>query len=527
MLAAVSFIFFTALVAVVSYYMTRGDNLETQDGYFLGGRSLTGIIIGGSLMLTNLSTEQLVGLNGQGYRYSMVVMAWEVGAAIALVFMALVFLPKYLKSGITTIPDFLEKRYDAATRQIVTVLFLIAYIVTQLPTVLYSGSLVLTGLFDVPGLLNVSQFSAITITIWAIGIIGSLYAIFGGLKAVAVSDTLNGIGLVIGGFSIPIFGLMKLGDGSFAQGINTLVQNHPEKLNSIGSPTDPVPFAVLFAGMLFNNLFYWCTNQSIVQRTFAAKNLAEGQKGVIMAGFLKLLGPMYLVMPGIIAFHLYPNLSNGDLAYPLLINDVLPKPLTGFMGAVLFGAILSSFNSILNSTVTLFCINVYRPIFKPEISDLELVTFGKKIGTFVAVASMLIAPFIMYAPSGLFSFLMEMWGFFNVPILSIIIIGFFTKRTSAFAAKLGVVAHLVIYSSYKMSDLTVNFLHILGISLPITVLTILLISHFKPREVAYEQEYTKQVEITPWKHVKTACSIILVLVVGVYLLFSKYGIAAA
>lgn len=524
MLAPISFIFFTGLVAVISYLMTKNDNLETQDGYFLGGRSLKGIIIGGSLMLTNLSTEQLVGLNGQGYRYSMVVMAWEMGATIALIFMALVFLPKYLKSGVTTIPDFLENRFDKSTRQMVTMLFLVAYIVTYLPTVLYSGSLILTGLFDIPKLLNVSQFTAVAIVVWGVGIIGSLYAIFGGLKAVAVSDTLNGVGLLIGGLAIPAFALNKLGNGSFSQGINTLIQNHPEKLNAIGDAASPVPFSVLFTGMFFTHLFYWCTNQSIVQRTFAAENLKEGQKGVLIAGFLKVLGPLFLVLPGVIAFHLYPNLSNGDLAYPMLINDVLPKYLTGFFGAVLFGAILSSFNSILNSTVTLFCLNVYRPIFKPEITDVKLVSFGRKIGTLVAIISMLIAPFIMYAPSGLFAYLTEMFGFFNVPILSIVILGFFTKKTTATAAKIGMAVHLIIYSVYKLSGSNINFLHMTGLCLPITILTALIVSHFKPREVAYEQEYTKQVDITHWKYAKLASFLIFLLLVSVYAVFSKFGI---
>lgn len=327
-----SFIFFTALVAFLSWYKTRDDDLSTQDGYFLAGRSLTGIFIGGSLMLTNLSTEQMVGLNGQGYKYTMAVMAWEVTSAFALVLMAQMFLPRYLKSGITTIPDYLEERYDKSTRIIISVLFLIAYAVGFLPTVLYSGALVLLNIFNIPAAFGISQMKALIIIVWAIGIIGSIYAIFGGLKAVAVSDTYNGVGLLIGGFMITGFALSKLGGGSFAEGINTLVTVNPEKLNAIGGPSSPVPWTTLFTGMLFNNLFYWCTNQSIVQRTFGAKNLAEGQKGVFLAGFCKLLGPIYLVLPGIIAFHLYGNsLSNPDMAYPVLVLDVLPKPLAGFL----------------------------------------------------------------------------------------------------------------------------------------------------------------------------------------------------
>ncbi|MCT4621639.1 MAG: solute:sodium symporter family transporter [Marinisporobacter sp.] len=529
-LAVVSFIFFTGLVAVISWWMTRGDDLDTQDGYFLGGRSLTGIVIAGSLMLTNLSTEQMVGLNGQSYMTTMCVMAWEATAAFALVCMALIFLPKYLKSGITTIPDFLEERYDAKTRQIISILFLIGYVVTYLPTVLYSGALVLNGIFDMPGLLGITQFQALWITVWAIGIAGSIYAIFGGLKAVAVSDTLNGVGLLIGGLLIPIFGLTVLGGGSLSEGLNTLLTVHPEKLNAI-APADAksplIPWPVLFTGLFFNNLFYWCTNQSIVQRTFGAKNLAEGQKGVLGAGVLKLLGPFFLVLPGIIAFHLYGGtLTNGDMAYPTLVRDVLPKPLLGFFAAVLFGAILSSFNSALNSSVTLFTLNVYRPIFNTEASDFELVKIGKKFGTILAVISMLIAPFIIYAPSGLFGYLQECFGFYNVPILAAIVVGFYTKRVPAIAPKIALLSHVVLYTASKFVAGDVHFLYVLGVLFPVNVLIMLAVGKIMPRETAFVQEYTKQVDITPWKYAKPVAFVVVAMMVAIYAVFSKIGIAA-
>ena len=527
MFAGISFVFFTALVAVASYFMTRGEDLESQDGYFLGGRSLKGVVIGGSLMLTNLSTEQLVGMNGSSYRYSMVLMSWEIVASIGLILLALVMLPKYLKSGLTTVPEFLEERYDKTTRQIVTTLFLFAYVILYLPTILYSGSLVLTGLFHIPELLGVSQFTGVTITVWAIGIVGSIYAIFGGLKAVAVSDTLNGVGLLLGGLSIPFFGLSKIGNGSFSAGVTKLLTEHPEKLNSIGTSSDPmIPFSTVFTGTLFIIIFYWTSNQAIIQRTFAAKNLAEGQKGVLMAAALKLLGPFFLVLPGIMAFHLYPNLADQDMAYPHLISDVLPKALTGFFGAVLFGAILSSFNSILNSTVTMYCINIYRPTFNPSISDKDLVAFGKKIGTWVAVVSMLIAPFIMYAPSGLFPFLMETWGYFNMPIAAIVIVGLFTKRVSAKSTRVAVIFHLVFYGSYKLSDIPVHYLHVLGLALPILMLIMIVMSKFSPRETPYEQTYTGQVDLVQWKYAKHASFAIITVIVGLYFLFSKIGLAA-
>ena len=222
------FIAFTALVGIIAYLATRNTDESSSDGYFLGGRSLTGVVIAGSLLLTNLSTEQLVGLNGAAYKEGILVMAWETLAALTMVVTAIVLLPRYLKGGITTIPQFLEKRYDTMTKTITSGLFLSGYMVVLLPIVLYSGSLALNGMFDVPTVLGVSDETALTITVWSIGIVGSLYAIFGGLKAVAVSDTVNAVGLLIGGTLVPIFGLMYIGDGSVMHGIEALVASMEE-----------------------------------------------------------------------------------------------------------------------------------------------------------------------------------------------------------------------------------------------------------------------------------------------------------
>lgn len=530
LMTVITFVLFTALVAVISWFKTRDDDLSTQDGYFLGGRSLTGVVIGGSLMLTNLSTEQMVGLNGQSYMTNMGPMAWEATATVSLVLMALVFLPRYLKSGITTIPDFLEERYDSKTKQIISILFLIGYVATYLPTVLYSGALVLNGIFGIPELLGVSQFKALFITATAIGIVGAIYAIFGGLKAVAVSDTINGVGLLIGGLMIPILGLIVLGKGSFMAGIDTLVNVHPEKLNAINpaSAKAPlVPWPVLFTGLLFNNLFYWCTNQSIVQRCFGAKNLKEAQKGALIAGFLKLLGPFFLVLPGIIAFHLYGDtLKNPDMAYPTLILNVIPKPLLGFFAAVLFGAILSSFNSALNSAVTLYTLDIHRPVFKPEATDVELVQIGKWFGTILAVLSITIAPFIIYAPSGLYGYLQECFGFYNVPILAAVVVGFFSKKVPAIAPKIALIVHVILYTISKFVASDIHFLYVLGVLFPVNVLIMIIVGKIKPRETDYIQKYTEKVDITPWKHAKVASIIAITLMLCVYALFSKIGIGA-
>lgn len=340
-----SFFGFTFLVAVISYWRTKRTNESTSDGYFLGGRSLTAATVAGSLLLTNLSTEQIVGLNGTAFKEGILVMAWETIAAITMVITAVFLLPRYLKGGLTTIPQFLERRYDKTTKTIASSLFLSGYMIVLLPIVLYSGALAINTMFDIPELLGVSKVIALWITVFSIGTIGSIYAIFGGLKAVAISDTINAIGLLLGGVLIPYFGLRIIGSGDIFGGLVTLVQNQPDKFRSMGGPETSVPFGTIFTGMLLVNLFYWGTNQAIIQRALGAKNLEEGQKGLLLASFIKILGPIIVVLPGIIAFHMFGDtLDNADEAYPTLVTKVLPAYLVGFFAAVLFGAILSSFN---------------------------------------------------------------------------------------------------------------------------------------------------------------------------------------
>ena len=220
MIIILTFIAFTGLVALISWYKTKEENLSTKEGYFLAGRGLTGLVIAGSLEMTNLSTEQLVGQAGQSYSTNMGAMSWSVNASIALLALALIFLPKYLKAGITTIPEFLEVRFDRTTKQIISFLFLLGYMLTYLPTVLYSGALAFNQIFHLDQLFGITTYQSIAILCVAIGVIGSIYAIFGGLKAIALSDSINGLGLIVGGLLVPVFGFMFLsgqlgGDGSF------------------------------------------------------------------------------------------------------------------------------------------------------------------------------------------------------------------------------------------------------------------------------------------------------------------------
>jgi SSS family solute:Na+ symporter len=544
-----TFIGFTALVAIISYYKTRNTGETSSDGYFLGGRSLTAGVIAGSLLLTNLSTEQIVGLNGASYESGLSVMVWETLAAIAMVVTAIFLLPRYLKGGLTTVPGFLAKRFDVTTKTLTSVLFLTGYVVVLLPVILYSGSLAISGMFGIPELLGVTHTQSIWICVWGIGIIGSIYAVFGGLKAVAVSDSINAIGLLIGGILIPIFGLMMIGDGSILDGLSTLTTENPDKFKSMGGPTDPVPFYTIFTGMMLVQLFYWGTNQQIIQRALGAKDLKEGQKGLLLASFIKILGPLIVVLPGIIAFHLFQgNLESADSAYPMLVKKVLPGAWVGFFGAVLFGAILSSFNSVLNSSVTLFGIDVYKEHINKDADEKTIVKYGKTFGIILAIASMFIAPLIANAGS-LFDYLQEINGIYSIPILTIIVVGYLTKRVPAIAAKIGLVSGCLLYiiSQFFMKDYFVNkaletakasgvtdqaaltlvevqayphFLDVMAILFILNVVIMLIIGKIKPREEPFVQQYTKQVDITPWKYVKHVSVVICLIVIGVYVYFA-------
>ncbi|TMM58497.1 solute:sodium symporter family transporter [Maribacter algarum] len=548
-LSILSFVGFTLLVALIAWWSTRSTNENSADGFYLGGRSLGALTIAGSLLLTNLSAEQIVGLNGQAFTEGILVMAWETLAAIAMIITAIVLLPKYMKGGITTIPQFIERRFDTQTKSILSVLFLFAYSFVLLPTILYSGSLAFSSMFDLPNLLGLSQNATIWVCVWSIGIIGSIYAIFGGLKAVAVSDLINAIGLLIGGILIPYFGLKLIGDGSIGEGLSTLWNEHPEKFNLKGEVDSEIPFGTIFTGMILAQMYYWGTNQSILQRVFGAKSLKEGQKGVILAALVKFLIPVIVVLPGVIAWHVFDGtLDKADLAYPELVRKVLPPSLVGFFAAVLFGAVLSSFNSLLNSSATLFGFDLYKNWFNRNATEIQTVKAGKRFGLGLAVVSMCIAPFISNAGS-LFGYIQEALGSLSVPILAVVIIGIYTKKVPALGAKIVLIGGVIMYlisqfgigpmlidaaesdalakgisgGSKAMSVLKAeaypHFLHIMGILFLVNVGIMLLVGKLKPKETIYEEIVTDEIDTTPWKYALLAGAIITIMVLSTYFIF--------
>lgn len=540
-MAILSFIGFTLMVAGISWWVTHKDRMDSSEAYFLAGRSLTAWVIAGSLMLTNLSTEHLIGLNGDAFNHTIAVMAWETTAALAMVLAAIYFVPKYLNIGLTTIPEYLALRYDSPTRVIASFLFLFSYAAAILPVVLLFGAAGLESLFDVSGNLGISESQSKWMMVWGIGLLGSMYAIFGGLKAVAISDTINGVGFLLAGLLVPFLALQLLGDGDVLAGFDRVYTEEHEKFDITGDePGSFLPFGVLFTGMIINQIFFWCTNQSIIQRVLGARNLKEAQKGVMIAATFKLIGPFAIVLPGVIAYHMFKDNLTSDQylqAYPMLVKTVLPSALTGIFAAVMVGAVLSTFNSVLNSAATLFSEGVYKTIFNPKSSGRNQVRVGRICSTILAIAAMLVAPSIDTSGS-LYIYLQQINATFFGPMLAVILLGLLTRWANATAAKTGLLAGPVIFyllnfsfaepyqammkTLFSLTD-QLHFLHTLAIVFVLTGLIMALVSWRTSDTTPAAAMPLNQspVDMTPWRYAKFAGVLISVISVLFYIVLAQ------
>ena len=524
MLTFLTFIAFISFVAIYSWLKLRKEKLDSQDGYFLGGRSLTGVVIAGSMLLTNISTEHLIGMNGSSYKNGFIIIGWEVTSALALVAAAIFFVPMYLKMGLTTIPQFLEKRFDNATRTMVAFFLMISFVVTLLPIVLYTGAINLESIFNISEVLEISKNKGIWITVIGIGIIGSIYAIFGGLKAVAISDTINGYGLLIGGLAIPLMALASIGQGNPLDGLIKVFENSPEKFNVIGAKSSVMPFEVLFTGLIINQIYFWSMNQTIIQRALGAKNLIEAQKGLLFTGVLKILVPVIIILPGVIGFYFYGETfyDKQDMIYPELIKRVLPAGLVGLFAAVVMGAVLSTFNSVLNSAATIFSIDIYKRHLGVNSSDKKLVWVGKLASTILAIFAIIVAPMVANAPDGLYQLLQQLNGIFFIPIASIILAGFFLKRVSAMGAKVALISGLAFYIiTIFILKVDLHFIHIWGIEFLINILIMFLVSHFYPIKKEFKIDNLKIVDLREWKYTKHMSVILCLVTILIYILLGK------
>lgn len=534
MIQFLTFLLFTGFVAAYATWNLRKDRLDTQDGYFLGGRSLTGVVIAGSMLLTNISTEHLIGMNGSSYRNGAFILAWEVTSSLALILTALYFAPRYLKMGLTTIPEFLERRFDGLTSTLMALLLIISFISTLLPIVLYTGALNIESIFEISSILEVSKTQGLWITVLVVGTIGAVYAIFGGLKMVAYTDTINGYGLLIAGLLIPFLALWDIGDGNIITGLTKVYENAPSKFDVIsdevsvgpGARDSILPFEVLFTGLIINQLYFWCMNQTMMQRVFGAVSLVEAQKGLLYTGVLKLLIPLVIVLPGIIGYYYFGDTLYGeqDTVYPLLVKKVLPLWMTGFFVAVVMGAVLSTFNSALNSAATIFSLDLYQKYFNKDAPEKKLVLIGKTTSAILAVFAIGIAPMVANAPAGLYQLLQQLNGIFFIPMGSVVIAGFFFPKISATGVKAGLLFGLIFYiSMYYILEVDLHFVHIWGIEFVLNIIVMHLVSLVFPRTNTFVMKDVGAVDLTPWKYAKQLSFMLAIAIISIYVFLGKNG----
>jgi len=432
------FVVFVCFVVGTSLYKSRKKK-ETSEDYFLAGRTLFWYLIGFSLIASNISTEQFVGMSGQAAGHvGMAVASYEWIAAITLVFVAIFFLPKFLKSGIFTIPEFLEHRYNPIPRAIMAFYTVIIYVAVTIAAVLYSGGL--------------------TLHVWA--------------------DLIQGSALIIGGALTMILGFIAVG------GVSNFFQANADRLHMI-LPSDhiEIPWTALIVGIWIPNFYYWGFNQYIMQRTLGAKSLRQGQRGVIFAASLKLLIPFIVIFPGIMALQLYKDqLSTADQAYPLLIKNLIPSGLKGFMFAAIFGAIMSSLDSMLNSASTIFTMDLYKRHFKRDVSSKSLITVGRIMTVVFVLIGCLIAPQLGNPKfKGIFHYIQDFQGYISPGILAAFVFGIIFKRAPPSAAITALILNVPVYGILHLKYFdNIVFLNKMAITFGILILAMAIVTVFKP-----------------------------------------------
>jgi len=435
------------LIVVATVGILASRKKEGSDDYFLASRNLVWWIIGGSMIAANISTHHFIGMSGRGYEIGLAVASYEWIAAIALVLYGKFFLPYYLKSKITTMPEFLERRFNDKVRIAYAIISLIGYIVIELAVVLYTGSLAIHSVFGLP-------------LVWGLVIlcvVGGGYAIYGGFKAIAYTDIIQVTVLILGGLTVMVLGLHKLGvlmpeyGPSVIGGFKAVLAGSPEKFHMVRPANDPeLPWpGVFFGGMWLANIFYWGCNQFITQRTLAAKSVWHGQMGVVCAGFLKLLVPFLVVLPGIVAFRLY-NPDNGllkaecvllkpDLAFPTLVKQLLPHGLTGLVMAGLMGCVMSHVASMMSASSSILTFDIYKNYVKRNAGSADLVRFGRITSVVVLVAATVVGYFLQDL-KGIFIYIQKYWSIAYPSVCALFLAGFFYPRANARGALIAVIA---------------------------------------------------------------------------------------
>jgi len=453
----------------------KGSHQKTAQDYFLASRALPWWAIGTSLIAANISAEQIIGMSGSGYVIGLGIASYEWMAALTLLIVGKFFLPIFLKNDIYTMPEFLERRYSPAVRTVMAIFWLGVYVFVNLTAILWLGA---TAVHTVAG---ISVESALI----ALGVFAGAYALYGGLKAVALTDIVQVSLLVMGGLVISYIALNKLsgGAGVFA-GFHELTLRFPEKFQMILPSSNPnykdLPgLSVLIGGLWVMNVSYWGFNQYIIQRALAAKSIREAQKGIVLAAFLKILMPVIIVLPGIAAAALAPNLGRPDEAYPHLMA-MLPSGLLGLVFAALIAAIVASMGSKINSIATIFTMDVYKPL-RPQTGQRQLVFIGRLTAALALVIAILMARPLLGSFDQAFQYIQEFTGFFTPGICVIFLLGMFWPRCTTTGALVAAIASAVLSLALKMAWPSLPFMDRVGVVFIACLLIAVVLSLLQPR----------------------------------------------
>ena len=465
------------LILFIGLYVSRekkGKEKSAED-YFLAGKSLPWWAIGASLIAANISAEQFIGMSGSGFALGLAIASYEWMAAITLLIVGKYFLPIFIEKGLYTIPEFIEKRFSTELKTILAIFWIALFVFVNLTTVLYLGGLALDTV------MGSGDGSILINAIIGLALFAAAYSIWGGLAAVAWTDVVQVIVLIFGGLMMTYFALVNLGDGGSAiDGLKYVYETVPERFSMILSKGEIITpngndawfdlpgLAVLIGGMWVANLYYWGFNQYIIQRTLAAKSLEEGQKGIAFAAFLKLLIPIFVVLPGIIVYVMNLDASgalavssldqgfigeNGaiinDNAAPWLIKEIIPVGLKGLILAALAAAIVSSLASMVNSTSTIFTMDIYKSIINKNADDKSLVKVGRIAGLVALIVAILIAPQLK-SLGQVFQYIQEYTGVVSPGILAVFLMGLFYKKASNNGAIWGVISSIPIAMYFKV-----------------------------------------------------------------------------
>jgi len=475
------------LILCIGLYVSREKKgkVKSAEDYFLAGKSLPWWAIGASLIAANISAEQFIGMSGSGFALGLAIASYEWMAAITLLIVGKYFLPIFIEKGLYTIPEFIEKRFSTELKTILAIFWIALFVFVNLTTVLYLGGLALDTV------MGTGDGSILINSIIGLALFAAAYSLWGGLAAVAWTDVVQVIVLIFGGLMMTYFALVNLADGGSAiDGLKYVYETVPERFSMILSKGEIITpngndawfdlpgLAVLIGGMWVANLYYWGFNQYIIQRTLAAKSLEEGQKGIAFAAFLKLLIPIFVVLPGIIVYVMNLDASgslavesldqgfigaNGsivnDNAAPWLIKEVIPVGLKGLILAALAAAIVSSLASMVNSTSTIFTMDIYKSIINKNADDKSLVTVGRVAGLVALIIAILIAPQLK-SLGQVFQYIQEYTGVVSPGILAVFLMGLFYKKASNNGAIWGVISSIPIAMYFKVgpngwSDLSV------------------------------------------------------------------------